>query len=251
MKESRILMGMPITVEVVESASAADAIGKVFEYFAYVDETFSTYKENSEISRINRHEISEESYIDDVKEVMLLSRKTQEETHGFFNIRRPDGTYDPSGLVKGWAITNAAKLLDREDIAHFCIEAGGDIETRGRNEAGGEWTVGIRDPFAGAEARIVKTLFASNKGIATSGTYLRGQHIYDPHGNTPLKEFVSLTVIGPNAYEADRFATAAFAMGRQGIHFIESLQGLEGYMINVNGIATMTSGFETYTHSHA
>ena len=54
-------------------------------------------------------------------------------------------------------------------------------------------------------------------------------------------------MIGPNIYEADRFATAAFAMGARGIHFIEKFLDLEAYMINQKGIATMTSGFEKYT----
>ncbi len=57
---------------------------------------------------------------------------------------------------------------------------------------------------------------------------------------------MSLTVIGPNIYDADRFATAAFAMGRDGIYFIENLEGFEGYMIDKNGMATFTTGFEGY-----
>ena len=54
----------------------------------------------------------------------------------------------------------------------------------------------------------------------------------------------SLTVIGPNVYEADRFATAAFAMGREGLRFIEEQPGLEGYMIDRSGMASYTSGFD-------
>ena len=50
-------------------------------------------------------------------------------------------------------------------------------------------------------------------------------------------------MIGPNVYEADRFATAAFAMGSKGIDFIESLDGLEGYAIGHDRRATLTSGF--------
>ncbi len=84
-------------------------------------------------------------------------------------------------------------------------------------------------------------------GIATSGSYRRGQHIYNPHNaNAPLTEIVSISVIGPNVYEADRFATAAFAMGKQGINFIENLKGFEGYMINKDGIAVQTSDFVRY-----
>jgi thiamine biosynthesis lipoprotein len=51
-------------------------------------------------------------------------------------------------------------------------------------------------------------------------------------------------VIGPNVYDADRFATAAFAMGRNGIEFIEKLAGFEGYLIDQERQATYTSGFE-------
>jgi thiamine biosynthesis lipoprotein len=47
-------------------------------------------------------------------------------------------------------------------------------------------------------------------------------------------------------YEADRFATAAFAMGKRGIYFIEQLPGFEGYMIDASARATFTSGFERY-----
>jgi thiamine biosynthesis lipoprotein len=62
----------------------------------------------------------------------------------------------------------------------------------------------------------------------------------------PLTEVVSLTVIGPDIYEADRFATAAFAMGQAGIIFVEQLEGFEGYLINQEGQATFTSGFARY-----
>ena len=73
-------------------------------------------------------------------------------------------------------------------------------------------------------------------GIATSGTYVRGQHIYDPHKpERPIVDIVSLTVIGTDVLEADRFATAAFAMGRAGIEFIEQRDGLEGYVVDRNG----------------
>ena len=121
----------------------------------------------------------------------------------------------------------------------------------GHNAAGEPWSIGIKNPFKQTE--IVKTLRVSGVGVATSGTYIRGDHIYNPKaaresgGGNPIDEIVSLTVIGPNIYEADRFATAAFAMGADGIHFIEGLSGYEGYIINKDKIATMTTGFEKYT----
>ena len=86
--------------------------------------------------------------------------------------------------------------------------------------------------------------------MATSGSYIRGAHIYNPHAPTAaLTDILSITVVGPDVYEADRFATAAFAMGREGINFIERLQGFEGYAIDKSGVATLTSGFEHYTQA--
>src|ERR1700730_6894839 len=103
MKETRLLMGMPITVEIVDATVTQDDLDNVFTYFAWVDETFSTYKATSEISRINRGEVVEAEYSDAMKAILTLSEQTKRDTHGYFDIRR-DGKYDPSGIVKGWAI---------------------------------------------------------------------------------------------------------------------------------------------------
>ena len=45
---------------------------------------------------------------------------------------------------------------------------------------------------------------------------------------------------------SSEIVTAAFAMGKAGIMFIENLQDFEGYAIDANGIATLTTGFEGY-----
>ena len=251
MKQTKWIMGMPITVFIADHSATEkakeSALKEVFDYFTYVDKKFSTYKEDSEISRINRKEIKENEYSEDMKIVFALSKKTRLETLGYFNIITPEGLYDPSGLVKGWSIYNAANILSKLGYKNFYVDAGGDIEVRGKNSKDKIWSVGIRDPFSDDKSRIVKTVFITDCGMATSGTYIRGQHIYNPHiGRVPLRELASITVIGPNIYEADRFATTAFAMGLEGINFIEQLDGFEGYSINPSGIATMTSGFEKH-----
>jgi thiamine biosynthesis lipoprotein len=241
MKQTRVLMGMPITVEVIDPAAGLNHLEQVFDYFHYVDGKFSTYKDNSEISAINRRELSPAQSSLDMRTVLALAEQTRQETGGYFDIQR-DGRYDPSGLVKGWAIYHAAEILWAGGFEDFYVEAGGDIQASGRNSQGKLWRVGIRHPFS--PAQIVKVLAIGNAGVATSGTYVRGQHIYSPQEPGALDtDVVSLTVIGPNIYEADRFATAGFAMGRDGIQFIDSLEGFEGYMIDRAGQATLTSGF--------
>jgi hypothetical protein len=39
-------------------------------------------------------------------------------------------------------------------------------------------------------------------------------------------------------------------MGKNGISFIEKMKNFAGYMIDKNGIASMTSNFEKYTNEH-
>jgi thiamine biosynthesis lipoprotein len=236
-------MGMPITVDVVGAVNEAP-VERVFSYFEEVDRRFSTYKSDSEIEAINCGRITATDCSKEMREVFELAERTKQETYGYFDIRQPNGRLDPSGIVKGWAIRNAAHVLIDAGACDFFIDAGGDIQTSGRNASGSEWSVGIRSPFNADE--IIKIVYPRGRGVATSGTYVRGQHIYDPYApGSPIDDIVSLTVVGADILEADRFATAAFAMGWDGIAFIEQEPELEGYVVDRSGCATATSGFET------
>src|SRR5689334_2403635 len=128
MKQTRILMGMPISVEIADSdgspASAADPnadIEAVFSYFSYVDDKFSTYKDTSEISLLNHKRLKFYRASPDMKLIFALAEQTKEETNGYFDISR-DGYYDPSGIVKGWAIYNAAAMLRSKGYQNFTVD---------------------------------------------------------------------------------------------------------------------------------
>lgn len=244
MKQTRLIMGMPITIEIVDRYSSS-LFESVFTYFRSIDNRFSTYKKESEISKINRGEIAKKYWSKEMKKIFRLASLTKNQTNGYFDMFH-NGTIDPSGIVKGWAIYQAACLLKKKGIKNFYIDAGGDIQVNGKNNKNERWKIGIKNPFKQEE--IVKIVYLTTEGIATSGTYIRGAHIYNPHSpDVLISDIMSVTVIGPNVYEADRFATAAFAMGEKGITFLEQQKGLEGYMISAKGIATMTSGFGKYT----
>ena len=238
------IMSMPITVEISSNKQINKStniqierdIDKVFEYFRYVDEQYSPFKETSEVGKLNRGEkVSQE-----MTEILRLAEMLKDETKGYFDINKPNGKIDPSGIVKGWAIKNAADILRKKSYTKFFVDVAGDAEIVGKN-----WKWGIRNPFNVKE--IIKVLNLSDVGIATSGTYERGQHIYNPiTKKAEITDIVSLTVIGPDVYEADKLATPAFAMGAEGINWIEKQKGFEGYMIDRDGIATMTTGFDKY-----
>lgn len=244
-------MGMPVTVEVVDLPAVAGArdtapLDEVFAYFTEIDERFSPFKETSEVAKLNQAlREPAQALSSEMCEILELAEKTKQETNGYFNIQKPDGAIDPSGIVKGWAVKNAADILAKKGFKNYYVEAGGDIQAAGGAEDK-DWSVGIRNPFNIKE--IVKVIYPRGRGVATSGSYERGRHIYNPHSPAdPLNDIVSITVVGPDVLEADRFATAAFAMGTAGISFIETLPEFEAYSIDRDGIATMTSGFSKLT----
>jgi len=248
LRDTRLMMNMPITVEIADAAALPGQLEATYAHFAAVDRRFSFFRPDSEISLYNRGEITETQLSPELREIFTLAQHTKIQSHGYFDIRRPDGLLNPSGIVKGWAIRNAARLLRDSGLRHFYVDAGGDIQSMGLNADGQPWVIGIRNPFNDAE--IIKAVKPQGRGMATSGSYVRGAHIYNPHRtNTELAEIISLTVLGKDVLEADRFATAAFAMGQTGINFIEDMPDLEGYAVARDGIATRTSGFGAFVAS--
>jgi len=238
MIQAKFIMGMPITIEIVDLAVASD-FREVFQLFKQIDNRFSPYKKTSEVGKINRKEIASKDYSDDMKQVLGLAEKARKNTKGYFDVYSK-GYFDPSGIVKGWAIQKATDVLLSKGFQNFFINAGGDIQTHGKKN-GKKWKVGIRNPFAYEE--IVKVIMLSDQAIATSGTAIRGDHIYNPHNKRQkISDIVSISVIGKKILDVDLLATAAFAMGKNGIEFISSLPDVEGYMINKNGVATYTKG---------
>lgn len=237
-------MGMPARIQIVDADAKRRDLTAIVKYWAEIDRRFSPFKPKSELSRLNRNEVSRENSSLLMREILAHADETKQATGGYFDVTRPDGRLDPSGIVKGWAIWNAAKQLGQKGYRNFYLEIAGDIQAQGLNTLGEPWRIGIRNPLNSRE--IVKVVAFSNRGIATSGSELQGDHIYDPIRSQPLKKMVSVTVIGPNIFEADRMATAAFAMGANGLTFIEELPGFEAYAIFATGRARLTNGFHQY-----
>lgn len=243
MHETRIVMGMPITLVSVKSNSTITKLfQRVYDFFTYVDDKYSPYRTTSDISKINRLELNVDSYDDELQAIEKLAERTRLDTLGYFNIWHK-GNYDPSGIVKAWAIDKVVQILAKS-MDDFYIDAGGDIQTYGTNGDGRPWRIGIRNPFNRDEN--VGIVHLQGEAVATSGTAIRGQHIYNPLSIEPIKSIVSISVVASNIIDADRMATAAFAMGRDGINFIERLDGYEGYLIDDLGIATQTTGWHKY-----
>jgi FAD:protein FMN transferase len=243
-RQAWITMGMPVTVFIRDEHASEQDVMAVASWFEAVNQRFSPFLSTSEVSRLNDGAIDRDQASEELDNILQLCEQTKTETGGYFDVCR-NGRIDPSGLVKGWAIEKASIMLSERGFAHYFVEAGGDVQAVGLGPNDQPWKVGIRNPFKRDEQ--VKVLALSDRGVATSGTAVRGQHIYNPLQNVPVStDVVSLTVIGPSIYDADRMATAAFAMGSEGILFLAGQPDLEAYAIRADGMAEYTKGFSRY-----
>jgi thiamine biosynthesis lipoprotein len=234
------VMGMGIVVDVRDARVDEEAVDGVFDWLRVVDETFSTYKPESEISRIERGELSPDDAHPDVGEVLGRCEQLREDTRGYFDSEAA-GSLDPSGLVKGWAVDRAAAILEEAGAENFAIYAGGDVVVRGCASPGQPWHLGIRHPHRAD--RVAAVVAATDLAIATSGAYARGDHVVDPHTGRPPSGLLSVTIAGPELATADAYATAAFAMGREGPAWTAQLDGYEAMSILETETVLSTPGF--------
>ena len=107
---------------VLEGAAAA-----VEHVFTGLDEMFSLYRPDSEASRSARGEVT-------LRDASAAFRARFEDatgwrllTEGFFTPERPDGVLDLSGIIKGYAIDQAASALECAGVEDWCLNAGGDF----------------------------------------------------------------------------------------------------------------------------
>ena len=136
------------------------------------------------------------------------------------------GKVDPSGLVKGWSVDRGGELLEGRGLANYSINAGGDIRMRGAALPDPRWRTGIQHPVL--HDRIAAVVEANDLALATSGTYIRGEHIVDPHTGAPPSGLLSVSIAGPDLATADAYATAAFAMGEDGAAVVGDAAPLRG-----------------------
>src|SRR5260221_7452302 len=145
MRQTRQVMGMPVTVDVRDGGVDAVAMEEAFGELRRVDELFSTYRADSEVSRIDRGELSVEAASPHVRLVLELCERYERATGGWFSAWI-GGRLDPAGLVKGWAIDRACAILERRGARNLLVDAGGDVIARGHNGAGEPWRGGGPPP---------------------------------------------------------------------------------------------------------
>ncbi|MEU9737345.1 FAD:protein FMN transferase [Streptomyces sp. NPDC048002] len=209
-----------------------------------VDEVFSTYRDDSEISRLGRGELTVAECAPEVAAVLELGEEAARLSDGWFSTSY-EGRLDPTGIVKGWAVERAARLLERAGASGVSVNGGGDVQLLGVPGGDRPWRVGVSDPLRpGGLAAVISAAGTSELAVATSGTAERGAHIVDPRtGRSAVTDLVAVTVVAPGVTWADCWATAAFAMGsRDGLRWLESLPDVEALLITAGDEVRCTGG---------
>lgn len=219
------VMGMPISIHLrgqeVRGEVAERAVADAYAILRDMDAIFSTYRGDSELMRLRREELGLGECSPLVREALAIGEEAERVTRGAFTTLLPTGdgdlAFDPTGLVKGWAVDRAAHPLAQLTGVSFCINAGGDLLVGAhpdlpRSGPGSiSWRVGIEDPRD--RTRIASTLTLTEGAVATSGTAARGAHLYDPATGEMVSRTGSVTVTGPELVWADIWATALFVGG--------------------------------------
>lgn len=237
------VMGMAVSLDlddddlpVPELERLAD---EVFGWLRLVDGVLGAHRPDSEISRLGRGELRRADCSPVVHAVLDECARLREETDGYFDVNA-GGVLDPSGYVTGWAVQRACERLSAAGSANHRLKAGGNAFARGAPHGRPRWRVGVGHPWQPTPAPWV--LEVSEAAVATSGTYEPGLSRHTPSDGAPGTELRAVTVVGRELGAAGAYATAALAMGRNGIDWLANLPGHEWAVVTEDGHALRSEG---------
>jgi len=111
---------------------------------------------------------------------------------------------------KGYLIDIVSKILEKNNITSYCIDAGGDIKFANKNN--GTLRVGLENP--NNISQVIGVVEIKNKSICGSAGNRRKwgnyHHIFNPMTMEPVKDIIATWVISDLALTADAVATALF-----------------------------------------
>lgn len=160
---------------------------------------------------------------------------------------------DMGGIGKGYAADRIADYLKEQGLDSAMINLGGSsIIALGNKPNGSPWNIGLQDPDQRRGTQL-GTIKISDEVIDASGIYeryfmqdnVRYHHILDPRTGFPSQNGLkSITIMSPNATDADALSTGVFLMGlEEGMAYLEALpEDVEAFFITDDNKIYATSG---------
>jgi len=173
----------------------------------------------------------------------------------------PEMTLNMSAIAKGYTCDLIGEFLAKKGCKNYLIDIGGEVVTKGRNEKGRIWSIGIQEPLEDPfRQEIHVALKLPDRAMATSGNYLnfyeedgkKFAHTIDPISGYPVQHsLLSATVLANDCMTADAFATAFMVLGKDlSIEIARQIPGMEIYFIytdeNGKNQVYSSEGFEEF-----
>lgn len=151
--------------------------------------------------------------------------------------------FDFNAIGKGYLIDAISNLFEKENIANYLVEIGGEIKAKGVNQKNKFWRVAIESPNTDMSRTLIATTSLQNESMASSGNYRKfkinekGEKyvhtINTKTGYATPSNLISASVIGnKDCADIDAYATAFMAMGLEKTKlFLEKHSNLKAFLI--------------------
>ena len=158
----------------------------------------------------------------------------------------PEIYLDFNAIAKGYLVDMVSRMFEKNGVANYMVEIGGEIRARGQNEKGLPWKIAIENPNSDGTRSFATVIELKDESIATSGNYRKFKvkedgtkyvHTINPKtGFAKESDLLSASVISKlDCADVDGYATAFLEMGfEKSKSFLKNHTDLEAFLIYVN-----------------
>lgn len=166
-------------------------------------------------------------------------------------IESPVKEIDTGSFLKGYALSQAKKLLLKEGIKSAFITSISSIDLIGSKPLDKPWKIGLQNPENPSELLGIVAL--KNKALGVSGDYqtyveIDGEmyhHIIDKESGYPIKDKKMVAVVCNDAFLADLYSTTFFLMPIDKVmEYVESQKDLEVMIVDKDMNIVTSKNFE-------
>ena len=152
-------------------------------------------------------------------------------------------------IGKGYAVDRVCMLLEKHGLHDYIVAGGGDMRVSGSRGID-PWRLAVQHPRQQGELCL---LDMTDVAVATSGDYesyfvhdgKRYHHILDPKTGCPARGVSSVTIIAPQAMDADALSTAAFVLGvEKGMALLKTIPGVQAIVVDIDLRSSLTAGLQ-------
>ncbi|MDD3720870.1 MAG: FAD:protein FMN transferase [Lutibacter sp.] len=158
----------------------------------------------------------------------------------------PEIYLDFNAIAKGYLVDMLSRMFEKNSIANYMVEIGGEIRARGQNEKGLPWKIAIENPNTDGSRSFATVIELNDESMATSGNYRKFKvkadgtkyvHTINPKtGFAKESNLLSASVISKSdCADVDGYATAFMEMGfEKSKDFLKNHPELKAFLVYVD-----------------